>query len=502
VLFVDLRDHYGITQLVFTPDRDVHIAASAWTRESVITVTGTITSRTAENLNVALASGAVEVQVDKALLLNAAAPLPFEVADEQAVNEELCLHYRFLDLRREGLHHRVELRSRVVDFIRRHIVGAGFNEIQTPILTSSSPEGARDFLVPSRLHPGQFYALPQAPQQFKQLLMVAGFDRYFQIALCFRAEDARADRSPGEFYQLDMEMAFVEQEDVFAVVEALLVELFENFSDWQIAPAPFERIAYADALKRYGTDKPDLRFGLEIDDVSVLFGQSTFRIFRQVVEKGGVVRALRVPQVAARPRAFFDSLESFVIGEGGKGLAYLLFNGVQLQGPIAKALDQQTITALQQETQAGPGDALLFIADRESQANHLAGRLRLELADRLALREEHVYRFCWVVDFPMYERNEGGGGLVFSHNPFSMSQGGMEALASQEPLDVLAYQYDLVCNGLELSSGAIRNHRPEIMYKAFDLAGYSREQVDEGFGGMDPRLPFWGAAARRDCAGH
>jgi aspartyl-tRNA synthetase len=484
VLFVDLRDHYGLTQVVFAPDSPCGEEAARLSRESVVTVTGQVALRPPEAVNAELETGQVEVHAEELAVLSAAEPLPFAVAEDQPVAEALRLQYRFLDLRRAQLHRRIALRAAVIASIRRRMGELGFSEFQTPILTSSSPEGARDFLVPSRLHPGQFYALPQAPQQFKQLLMVAGFDRYFQIAPCFRDEDARADRSPGEFYQLDVEMSFAEQEEIFGVMEELFCGLFAEFSDWEITPAPFPRIPYAEALRRYGTDKPDLRFGLEIENLSGFFAGSRFRLFRQIAEEGGAVRALCVPELADRPRSFFDNLERLVRAEGGKGMAYLLFKEEGVEGSIAKALGREEIEGLQRLAGAETGSALLLIADAPALASRAAGSLRLHLADLLELRQERAYRFCWIVDFPMYEWDEERGGVEFSHNPFSMPQGGMEAVETKPPLEILAYQYDIVCNGMELSSGAIRNHRPEIMYKAFELAGYSREVVDEKFGGM------------------
>jgi aspartyl-tRNA synthetase len=365
------------------------------------------------------------------------------------------------------------------------MVDQGFTEFQTPILTSSSPEGARDYLVPSRVHAGQFYALPQAPQQFKQLLMVAGFDRYFQIAPCFRDEDARADRSPGEFYQLDLEMSFVEQEDVFEALETLFYGLFQEFSDWTTTAPPFPRIPYAEAMLHYGSDKPDLRFGLEIQDVTEAFRTSEFNAFRRVVEQGGVVRMLEVPGVASQSRSFFDNLDRKVKEElGGKGLAYLSFPGGELKGSIARALDENTLDALRDQVTPEPDSAWFFIADTENNAASIAGQLRLHFGDVLELREPNTYRFCWIVDFPMFEWDEDTQNIIFSHNPFSMPQGGLEALENTPPLEILAYQYDIVCNGVELSSGAIRNHRPDIMYKAFEIAGYTNEDVDAQFGGM------------------
>ena len=489
ILFLDLRDHYGITQLVISPENDAAETAAKIPRESVIRVVGDVRERSPETINSAMETGEVEIAVRELEVLSLAEPLPFPVAEDPDVGESTRLSYRFLDLRRAGLHHRIQLRSEVIASIRRRMTEMGFAEFQTPILTSSSPEGARDYLVPSRLYPGQFYALPQAPQQFKQLLMVSGFDRYFQIAPCFRDEDARADRSPGEFYQLDLEMAFVEQEDVFAVVEELFSGLFREFTDWEVTAPPFPRLSHADAMLRFGTDKPDLRFALEIQDLSAIFADSSFRLFRDIVAAGGVVRALCVPEMEAQPRSFFDGLEAFVKEAGGKGLAYLI-NGAQATGSIATALEQSVRSRIIEECAAAPGSAIFFIAGPPAEAASIAGRLRLHLADLLDLRRERCYEFCWVVDFPMYEWDEERACVAFSHNPFSMPQGGMAALETQPPLDIKAYQYDIVCNGLELSSGAIRNHRPDIMYKAFEIAGHSQREVDRKFGGMIRALRY------------
>ena len=483
ILFLDLRDHYGLTQLVIAPGNDVAATAAKVPRESVIRVEGDVRKRSPETINRAMETGEIEIAVRALEVLSLAEPLPFAVAEDPEVGESTRLSYRFLDLRRAGLHRRIQLRSEVIASIRRRMTGMGFAEFQTPILTSSSPEGARDYLVPSRLYPGEFYALPQAPQQFKQLLMVSGFDRYFQIAPCFRDEDARADRSPGEFYQLDLEMAFVEQEDVFAVIEELFYGLFREFTAWEVTAPPFPRLSHADAMLRFGTDKPDLRLGLEIQDLSDIFAESSFRLFRDIVAAGGVVRALCVPGLEAQPRSFFGSLEAFVQEAGGKGLAYLI-NGAQPTGSIAAALEQSVRNRIIEACAAAPGAAIFFLAGPPAEAASLAGRLRLHLADRLDLRREGCYEFCWVVDFPMYEWDADRAGVAFAHNPFSMPQGGMAALADQPPLAIKAYQYDIVCNGLELSSGAIRNHRPDIMYKAFELAGHSRREVDRRFGGM------------------
>jgi aspartyl-tRNA synthetase len=484
VLFIDLRDHYGLTQIVFFPDSPLYATAARLPRESVVAATGLVLARSSATVNPAMPTGEVEVRAEEFSLLSQAAPLPFPIAEEQNAPEHLRLTYRFLDLRREDLHRRIVLRAQIISSIRRRMGEMGFVEIQTPILTSSSPEGARDFLVPSRLHPGKFYALPQAPQQFKQLLMVAGFDRYFQIAPCFRDEDARADRSPGEFYQLDLEMAFVEQEDVFRVVEALFCGLFAEFSDWEVTPLPFPRLSYREALLRYGTDKPDLRFGLEIEDLSDFFAHSEFRLFRRTVEQGGAVRGICAPNLAGRARSFFLELEEFVGSEGGKGLAYLAFGSSGAQGPIASALGREMVQALRRKTSAPEGAVLFLVADQAAKATALAGKLRLRLGDILDLREKNAFRFCWIIDFPMYEWNEEHQKVEFSHNPFSMPQGGLEALNSKAPLEILAQQYDIVCNGLELSSGAIRNHRPEVMYRAFEIAGYDREAVERRFGGL------------------
>ena len=483
VLFVDLRDHNGVTQLLLRLDQPETAVVRDLGLESVITVAGTVALRSAQNVNSSLPTGEIEVLAGSLVVLSRSEPLPFPVADERPLSESLRLQHRFLDLRRQGLHRRIQLRADIIASLRRRMTALDFTEIQTPILTSSSPEGARDFLVPSRLHPGQFYALPQAPQQFKQLLMVAGFDRYFQIAPCFRDEDARADRSPGEFYQLDLEMAFVEQQDVLSLVEGVLHDLFREFSDWETTPCPFPRIPYSEALLRYGSDKPDLRFGLEIQDLSDVFRRSEFRLFRQIVEEGGVVRGLHLEGAGERPRTFYDKLRDFVEGTGGR-LAWLTLGPDGSPGGIGSALGTPLVEELSHQTGVEPGSAILMLAGPESETARRAGQLRLHLADVLGLREARAYRFCWVVDFPMYEWNEEEGRVDFSHNPFSMPQGGLEALESQPPLQVAAHQYDIVCNGIELSSGAIRNHRPDIMYRAFELAGYPREEVEGRFGGL------------------
>ncbi|MBM3265417.1 MAG: aspartate--tRNA ligase [candidate division Zixibacteria bacterium] len=485
LLFIDLRDHYGITQIVVTPDSSIHAGAADLRTETVVSFAGRVAPRAPETVNTKLDTGEIEIIAETFEVLGPAETLPITVADEKDYPEATRLTYRFLDLRRQSLHRNIMLRAKVIASIRRRMTDMGFNEFQTPILTSSSPEGARDYLVPSRVHPGRFYALPQAPQQFKQLLMVAGFDRYFQIAPCFRDEDARADRSPGEFYQLDLEMSFVEQDDVFTVIETLFDGLFREFSDWKINETPFPRIPYAEARRRYGSDKPDLRFGLEIEEATEAFRTSDFMAFRRIVDQGGVVRVLAVPGVAGQSRSFFDNLDRLVKEEfGGKGLAYVSLAEDGPKGSIARALSRETLDTLRALLTSEMGTTWFFVADEEKKACDIGGKLRLHFADVLDLREKNTFRFCWIVDFPMYEYDEQEKKIVFSHNPFSMPQGGLEALTGKNPLDVLAYQYDIVCNGIELSSGAIRNHRPDVMYKAFEIAGYPAEAVETRFGGM------------------
>ena len=480
ILFVDLRDHYGIVQLVARPDTPAYEALERQSKESVLRVDGVVLARSAENVNPDLPTGGIEVEVSEIEVLGAADPLPFPVFPEDNANEEVRLSNRVLDLRRQRMHRNIMLRSAVIASIRRRMTAAGFNEMATPILSATSPEGARDFLVPSRLHPGRFYALPQAPQQFKQLLMISGFDRYFQIAPCFRDEDSRADRSPGEFYQLDVEMSFVEQEDVFQVIEQMMTGLFEEFGDGRHVTSPFPRIPFRESMLKYGSDKPDLRAGLELTDVSHIFADSGFKAFA-----GRHVRALAVPDTADQSRKFFDGLGEFAVEQGAKGLAWVrVGDDLGLTGPIAKFLTEDDVKALLGALNAGPGYAIFFGAGEFDEVSKIMGAVRVEAAKRAGQFEEGVFRFCWIVDFPMYERNEDTGAVDFSHNPFSMPQGGLEALETKDPLDILAWQYDIVCNGVELSSGAIRNHEPEIMYKAFEIAGYSRETVESEFGGM------------------
>ncbi|WP_329274198.1 aspartate--tRNA ligase [Streptomyces sp. NBC_01451] len=480
ILFIDLRDHYGITQLVARPGTPAYEALDKVSKESTVRVDGKVVSRGAENINPELPTGEVEVEVGEVELLGAAQPLPFTINTEDGVNEERRLEYRFLDLRRERMHRNIMLRTAVISSIRHKMTALGFNEMATPILTATSPEGARDFVVPSRLNPGRFYALPQAPQQFKQLLMISGFDRYFQIAPCFRDEDARADRSPGEFYQLDVEMSFVEQEDVFQPIERLMTELFTEFGKGREVTSPFPRIPFREAMLKYGSDKPDLRAQLELVDITDVFAGSEFKAFA-----GKHVRALPVPDVAGQSRKFFDQLGDFAVTLGAKGLAWVrVTEDGSLSGPIAKFLTEENVAELTKRLSLAPGHAVFFGAGEFDEVSKIMGAVRVEAAKRAGHFEENVFRFCWIVDFPMFEKDEETGKIDFSHNPFSMPQGGMEALETQDPLDILAWQYDIVCNGTELSSGAIRNHEPEIMLKAFGIAGYDEETVEREFAGM------------------
>ncbi len=491
LLFVDLRDHFGITQCVVDSDSP-HFALLEGVRvESVVTITGDVVARSAETVNAKLATGDIEIRVADLAIQSRADLAPLQVNSDTDASEEIRLRYRFLDLRREKIHRNILLRSAVIASLRRRMLDQGFTEFQTPILTASSPEGARDFLVPSRIHPGTFYALPQAPQQFKQLLMVAGFDRYFQIAPCFRDEDSRADRSPGEFYQLDFEMSFVTQEDVFAAIEPVLHGVFEEFAGWtgdgrSVSALPFPRIPYDESMLRYGNDKPDLRNPLIITDVTEVFARPDveFRAFKSIVEKGGVVRAIRVPKVGDRPRSFFDKLNDWAKEQGAPGLGYIIVENGAGKGPIAKFVPAAALVALIGLAGLEDGDAIFFVCDLKGPAAKLAGLARTRIGDELGLIDKSRFEFCWIVDFPMYELNEETGLVDFSHNPFSMPQGGLEALNSQDPLTIKAFQYDIVCNGVELSSGAIRNHLPEIMVKAFGIAGYSEAVLEERFGGM------------------
>jgi aspartyl-tRNA synthetase len=484
LLFVDLRDHYGVTQVVVDRDSDAFALVESIKLESVIRIEGRVLSRGADKINPDLPSGEIEVKAVSVVLLSEATELPFPIFGTTEYPEEIRLKNRFLDLRREKLHANIVLRSQVISSLRRRMIEEGFTEFQTPILTASSPEGARDFLVPSRIHHGKFYALPQAPQMFKQLLMVAGFDRYFQIAPCFRDEDARADRSPGEFYQLDFEMSFVTQDDVFAAIEPVLYGVFDEFSKGRgVTKPPFPRIAYKESMLKYGSDKPDLRNPIEITDVTEIFRGGPFAVFAKSIEAGSVVRAIPAPDAGTRARSFFDSTNQWARDEGFAGLAYINFKGGE-GGGIAKNLGPDRVAQLVETMKLGPNDGVFFACDKPAAAAKLAGLARTRVGQELDLIEQNTFKFCWIVDFPMYEWDELEQRVVFSHNPFSMPQGEMEALETKDPLEILAYQYDIVCNGIELSSGAIRNHKPEIMYKAFELAGYDRSVVDEKFRGM------------------
>ena len=490
LLFIDLRDHYGLTQCVVDPDSPAFGEAEKLRSEFVIRVDGRVRKRPPGTENPEMPTGLIEVYVREIEVLGPAGDLPLPVFGDQPYPEDTRLRYRFLDLRREKLHQNIMLRGQIIDSLRRRMKEQGFFEFQTPILTASSPEGARDFLVPSRLHPGEFYALPQAPQQFKQLIMVAGFDRYFQIAPCFRDEDARADRSPGEFYQLDIEMSFVTQEDVFAAVEPVLRGVFEEFGRGKPVTQTFPRIPYAQAMLDYGADKPDLRNPIKIADVTEIFGRDdvTFNAFKQVIKGGGVVRAIPAPGAAMQPRSFFDKLNDWARGEGAPGLGYIIFDGegdnLAGKGPIAKFLSAEAQRALAAKAAVKAGDAVFFACDKEAKAAKLAGLARVRIGAELKISRTDGFELCWIVDFPMYEWNEDEKKIDFSHNPFSMPQGGLEALETQDPLTIKAFQYDIVCNGIELSSGAIRNHRPDIMRKAFEIAGYGPDVLEERFGGL------------------
>ncbi|HOO91553.1 MAG TPA: aspartate--tRNA ligase, partial [Syntrophales bacterium] len=487
VIFIDLRDHYGVTQVVFHPDRDFFENAQKVKLESVITVTGNVEIRSDDTVNTNLPTGSIEVVADDIAVDSMVDNLPLYLGGDDDGPEELRLRYRYLDLRRERMHSNVVLRSDIISEIRRVMINDhGFREYQTPILTSSSPEGARDYLVPSRVHSGKFYALPQSPQQYKQLLMVAGFDKYFQIASCFRDEDARADRSPGEHYQLDMEMSFVTQDDIFAVVESVLYGVFSKFSDAEVDGVPFMRIPYKEAMLKYGSDKPDLRIPIEIRDVTEVFREGEFNAFRNAISEGDVVRALPVKGIAGKPRAFFDKLVEHAQSIGSRGLAYIVWQTGEgtAKGPIVKFLSNEQLEEISRICECGAGDVVFFVCDTDKKASRIGGELRVKLGKDLDILEKGVFRFCWITDYPMYELDEESGAVIFSHNPFSMPQGGLSALEDNDPLSVLAFQYDIVCNGCELGSGAIRNHQPEIMYRAFEIAGYSREDVDTRFSGL------------------
>jgi aspartyl-tRNA synthetase len=486
VLFVDLRDHYGITQVVADVDSPALALLESLRVESVVTIDGVVKARSAATVNPNLPTGAIEIYARGAEVLSRAEELPLPVAGEQEYPEDIRLRYRFLDLRRETLHANIVRRTKIISDIRRRMEGIGFTEYSTPILTASSPEGARDFLVPSRIHAGKFYALPQAPQQYKQLLMVAGFDRYFQIAPCFRDEDPRADRLPGEFYQLDLEMSFVTQEEIWATMEPVLAGVFEAFAEGKaVTPAgSFPRIAHADAMLKYGSDKPDLRNPLEISDVGAHFRQSGFGLFEKIVGSGGVVRAIPAPGTADKSRKFFDDMNEWARSEGHAGLGYVTRKGGEFGGPIAKNHGAEGMEALYAELGLGPDDGLFFAAGKPEQAAKLAGAARTRVGEQLGLIEAGAFRLCWIVDFPFYEWDEDAKKIDFAHNPFSMPQGGLAALEGQDPLMIKAFQYDLVCNGFEIASGSIRNQHPDLMVKAFELTGLSKSDVEDRFGGL------------------
>ena len=487
LIFVDLRDHYGISQIVSDTQKDTFDILEKISLESVISVHGKVVERSAETINHNIPTGEVELQVDKIIILSNAESLPLQVNSDDDYGEEIRLRYRYLDLRRNRPHQNIILRSQIIQEIRSEMLEQDFIEFQTPILTASSPEGARDFLVPSRIHKGKFYALPQAPQQFKQLVMVSGFDKYFQIAPCFRDEDSRADRSPGEFYQLDVEMSFVEQEDVFEAVQPVIYNVFKKFTKKEVVK-DFIKITFKDAMLKFGTDKPDIRYDAFIQDVTDVFKDSNFKIFASNIEKGSVVRG--VPGIDCGSRAFADKMNSWAQSQGAPGMGYIIFSDNEAKGPIANALGLEKSQILKEKFNLNDGDALFFSCATEKEAADLAGKARTKIATEKNMIDENQFKFCWIVDYPMFEKNEITGEIDFSHNPFSMPQGGMKSLIEKNPLDILAYQYDLVCNGVELSSGAIRNHVPEIMYKAFEIAGHNHDVVDNKFPGMINAFKF------------
>jgi aspartyl-tRNA synthetase len=495
LLFIDLRDNYGITQCIIDQENKNFKEIEKLQLETVVKIEGSVLERTAETINKEIPTGEIEVSIDEFEVLGTCKELPMPVFSDQEYAEEIRLKYRFLDLRRKKIHENILLRSKVISFIREQMNKFGFLEFQTPILTSSSPEGARDFLVPSRLNPGKFYALPQAPQQFKQLIMVSGFDRYFQIAPCFRDEDARADRSPGEFYQLDLEMSFVEQEDVFKVVEELLINTFKKFSDKKMLFEKFPRISYDEAMLKYGSDKPDLRNPLIINDITEIFSREdvSFEIFKKLVKNGSFVRCIVTKNTKDKPRSFFDGIDKWAKDQGWAGLAYFTLEQdkeITAKGPVGKFFKEEALKELMKMTNAEVGDSIFFACNKKDEIEKITSQAREKIANDLQLIDENIFAFCWIVDYPMFEIDESNGQIGFSHNPFSMPQGNLEKLNLEKPLEMKAYQYDIVCNGIELSSGAIRNHKPELMYKLFSIAGYSKEQVDEKFSGMINALSY------------
>ncbi len=482
LLFIDLRDHYGLTQCVFDSNIKNFEIIESLKLESVLKIIGKVVKRTEETINKNLPTGEIEILVEEFIVLNQSDQIPFQISIDDDASEEQRLKFRYLDLRRDKIHKNIILRSNVINRIREKMLSRNFLEIQTPILTASSPEGARDFLVPSRLNQGKFYALPQAPQIFKQLLMVSNFDKYFQIAPCFRDEDARADRSPGEFYQLDFEMAFAEQEDVLSEIEPVIFEIFKEFSDKKVSNFPFKRITYKDSINNYGTDKPDLRNPLLINDLTDCFVNSGFKIFEENVKKGMVVKGIKAPKSADMPRAWFDKLNAWARNYGQKGLGYIINLNQEFKGPIASNIKKENLDRLIERVGLESGDSVFFISDKKEDANKFASVVRTELCNQLKLLEKDSFQFCWIVDYPMFEINQTTNKIDFSHNPFSMPQGGMDSLLNKNPLDILAWQFDIVCNGVELSSGAIRNHKTDIMIKAFEIAGYSHDDLMKKFG--------------------
>ena len=482
LLFIDLRDHYGLTQCVFDSNIKNFKIIESLKLESVLKITGKVVKRSEETINKNLPTGEIEISVEEFIVLNQSDQIPFQISIDDDASEEQRLKFRYLDLRRDKIHKNIILRSNVINRIREKMLSRNFLEIQTPILTASSPEGARDFLVPSRLNQGKFYALPQAPQIFKQLLMVSNFDKYFQIAPCFRDEDARADRSPGEFYQLDFEMAFAEQEDVLSEIEPVIFEIFKEFSDKKVSNFPFKRITYKDSINNYGTDKPDLRNPLLINDLTDCFVNSGFKIFEENVKKGMVVKGIKAPKSADMPRAWFDKLNAWARNYGQKGLGYIINLNQEFKGPIASNIKKENLDRLIKRVGLESGDSVFFISDKKEDANKFASVVRTELCNQLKLLEKDSFQFCWIVDYPMFEINQTTNKIDFSHNPFSMPQGGMDSLLNKNPLDILAWQFDIVCNGVELSSGAIRNHKTDIMIKAFEIAGYSHDDLMKKFG--------------------
>jgi aspartyl-tRNA synthetase len=495
LLFIDLRDNYGITQCIIDKENKNFLDLEKTQLETVIKVNGKVVNRSDETINKDIETGEIEVAIKEFEILGTCKELPMPVFSDQEYAEEIRLKYRFLDLRRKKIHENIILRSKVISYIRNEMTQLGFLEFQTPILTSSSPEGARDFLVPSRLNPGKFYALPQAPQQFKQLIMVSGFDKYFQIAPCFRDEDARADRSPGEFYQLDLEMSFVEQEDVFNVVETLMVNTFKKFSNKKLMYDKFPKISYADAMLKYGSDKPDLRNPLLINDITEIFSREdvSFEIFKKLVKSGSKVRCISTKNTKDKPRSFFDNIDKWAKEQGASGLAYFTFEKegqLSAKGPIGKFFSKEALEEIMKKTNSEVGDSIFMACGKQNDLEKITALARDKIGKDLDLIDDDVFAFCWIVDYPMFEKDETTNKIEFSHNPFSMPQGNLSEENFEKPLDILAYQYDIVCNGIELSSGAIRNHKPELMYKLFSIAGYDKKQVDEKFSGMINALSY------------